>query len=279
MRRFLFQALLIGSMSASSYADTCQTDDFTTFISGKEQCLVMRRFGSETPKTMVVWLHGDVSSGGPANYHFRPAEQFARETNAKELLSIALVRPGYPDGAGNSSSVALLNTGRQDHYTKINITEVASAIERLRNRFKPERVFIVGHSGGAATAAVMVGLFPRLVQGAILVACPCDLVAWRSGRRPWSASENPTGWVSQVPPQTIVYALTGNQDDNTPPQLAIDYVAKLSSVGVTAEFQLLENESHNSAFRSPAVTQAVLKLIESHSQYHAARDAPQASRP
>lgn len=266
-------------MPALSYADICPIDDFTTFVSGKEQCLVMRRFGSETPKTMVVWLHGDVSSGGPANYHFQLAEKFSRENNARELLSVALVRPGYPDGDGNSSSVAFLHTGRQDHYTKKNITEVAGAIEKLKNRFSPERTFVVGHSGGAATAAVMIGLFPRLVDGAILVACPCDLAAWRSGRRVWSASENPMNWVSQVPVQTVVHAITGNQDDNTSPQLAADYIAKLRSSGVSAEFQRLENESHNSAIRSPAVSQAVLKQIERPPQPVAPKDEPQASLP
>jgi predicted esterase len=281
MRDLLIRLLLLFcfSVSASAYADTCKSDDYSVFVSGKEQCLVIRKFGTEKPKVMVIWLHGDVSSGGPANYHFPLAKRFADEHSAEKVLSVALVRPGYPDGEGNTSSVSFFNSGRQDHYTKTNITEVANAIDKLKNQFQPSKVILVGHSGGAATAALILGMFPNLANGAVLVSCPCDLTAWRVGRRAWSASENPLNWVSHVSPQSNVYALTGDRDDNTSPQLAMIYVTALKEAKVTAEFQLLENESHNSAFRSPAVFLTLRKFIDNIPQPIAAGDAPQASRP
>lgn len=228
LRELLIQILLLLSISASAYADTCVTDDYNVFVSGKDQCLVIRKFGTEKPKVMVVWLHGDVSSGGPAKYHFPLAKRFTEDYSAEEILSVAVVRPGYPDGEGNSSSVTFFGSGRRDHYTTTNITEVASAIDRLKTRFQPSKVILVGHSGGAATAALILGLFPNLVNAAVLVSCPCDLVAWRVGREAWSASENPINWVSHVSPQSLVYAFTGDRDDNTSPQLAMSYVKALT---------------------------------------------------
>ena len=136
-------SLLAGSVGAT----TCPPNDYTVFISGKEQCLVMRTFGSEQPETLVLWLHGDVSSGGPANYHFPIARRFTEDNTKFNVLSVALVRPGYPDGDGNASSAAVPNPGRRDHYTKSNIAEIAAAIEHLKVRFHPQKTFIVGHSG------------------------------------------------------------------------------------------------------------------------------------
>jgi hypothetical protein len=72
----------------------------------------MRFFGVEQPKTMVVWLHSDVSSGGPANYHFPIADRLTKDLSPESIASIALVRPGYPDGEGNSSTVAFHHSGR-----------------------------------------------------------------------------------------------------------------------------------------------------------------------
>lgn len=247
----------------ASKAEPCEKEDFQTAVTGKDQCLLMRSYGNTSPKTLLVWLHGDVSSGGPAAYHLPLAEAAAKEFSSESALSIALIRPGYPDVSGKSSSVAEGNTGRSDHYTQTNVTEVATAIERLTQHYSPKKVVVIGHSGGAATTAIMLGLRPGLIPAAVLVACPCDLVAWRTGRRAWSASENPAKWIPQIDVQTKVIALTGERDDNTPPKLAEDYVSALSARGIAGEFRALPYENHNSAFRSPEVTHAIRRLLES----------------
>ena len=254
-------SIALAVCSQSTLAATCSVEDYDLKVSGASQCLLMRRFGSTDPHLMIVWLHGDVSTGGPANYHFSSAEQTASQLAAMKVLSVALVRPGYPDGSGDSSSVALLQSGRADHYTRENIAEVGTAIERLRARFQPKRVVVVGHSGGAATAAILLGMKPKLIDAAVLVACPCDLAAWRAGRREWTRSENPIKWVDQVDTAARVVALTGAKDDNTPPQLARTYIEALRERGVDAAFELLADETHNGAIRSPAVLGAVRKLL------------------
>lgn len=270
MRRYLIGLLSLCVFATAAHANAgagaCASADPGLFVPGKDQCLVMRKFGPESADVMVVWLHGDVSSGGPANYHFALARQFADENSAKGVLSVALVRPGYDDGEGNTSSVAFMNSGRRDHYTKKNIAEVAGAIEHLKGKHQPGRVLLVGHSGGAATASLMLGMFPGLADGAVLVACPCDLVAWRAGRSPWSASENPMDWVSRVAPQAVVHAMTGERDSNTRPELAQRYVEALNAAGVKASFEIVGGEGHNSAFRSGATSAAVLRLVEGSGQ-------------
>jgi hypothetical protein len=98
---------------------------------------------------------------------------------------------------------------------------------------------------------------PKLIDAAVLVACPCDVAGWRIGRREWGRSENPIRWIDQVEPSTRVIALTGAKDDNTLPELAQTYVKALQARGVDAAFQLIAEETHNGAFRSPEVFNAV----------------------
>nr|WP_315493468.1 alpha/beta hydrolase [uncultured Rhodoferax sp.] len=257
----LLSALALMICSLSVRASICSNEDYEFKVSGASQCLLMRRFGSITPEVMAVWLHGDVSSGGPATYHFSSAEQAAKRVGEKDVLSVALVRPGYSDGSGESSSVALLHGGRNDHYTQENLLEVGSAIERLRAKFQPKIVVLIGHSGGAATAAALLGMKPKLVDAAILIACPCDLVAWRTGKREWNRSENPLKWVTKVDRSTRVVALTGEKDDNTQSELARKYIEALQAHGVSANFQIIADETHNGAFRSPEVLSTLRKLI------------------
>jgi pimeloyl-ACP methyl ester carboxylesterase len=251
-RKFLLAVLTLLA-SQMAFAEVCENEDFELKVSGASQCLLMRRFGTPTPDTLVVWLHGDVSSGGPANYHFPYAQQLAQESFAGKVLSIALVRPGYPDGSGASSGVAETSSGRSDHYTKENLTEVGTAIERLRVKYKPTKLVVIGHSGGAATTASLVGMMPGLIDTAVLVSCPCDTVAWRAGRRAWSKSENPMVWTDKVPATTRVIALTGDKDDNTVPALAQAYIEALRARQIDASFQIAPGENHNTAFRTPTV--------------------------
>jgi len=260
-RRIFLAALLIYISATDAYAAPCATEDFETKVTGVSQCLLIRRLGPTEPAAIVIWLHGDVSSGGPANYHFALAQKAAEDFSASSVMSVALVRPGYPDGAGASSSVNFFHGGRSDHYTQENIAEVGAVIEKLRLKFKPKSVIIVGHSGGAATAAILLGMKPQVADAAVLVSCPCDLVSWRSGRRPWDRSENPTRWAEKIPPSTRVIALTGAKDDNTSPNLASAYVDLLRSRGIDATFQSVAEATHNSALRSTEVFDAITKLL------------------
>lgn len=243
-------------------ARTCTPEDFDHRVSGATQCLLMRHYGDPagTPDALVVWLHGDVSSGGPANYHFPYAQQLVGEEYAKRVVSVALVRPGYPDGSGENSGADEGQGERSDHYTRENLTEVATAIAHLREHYKPARLVVVGHSGGAATTASLIGMQPGLVDVAVLVSCPCDTVAWRAGRRAWSRSENPLDWAAKVPATPRVIAITGDKDENTAPDLARRYVQALQAAKVNASFLLAPGENHNSSYR-PATVFLVLKEV------------------
>jgi len=134
--------------------------------------------------------------------------------------------------------------------------------ERLRAHYKPRIVIVVGHSGGAATAAILLGLKPKLFDGTVLVACPCDVSAWRSGRREWSRSESPIKWVDKVDSAARVIALTGEKDDNTGTDLARTYVQALKARNIDATYRSLPNENHNGSFRSPEVLNAVRDLLK-----------------
>ncbi len=262
LTRWMGCALLL-LLSSTCLAAPCEKEDFETQVTGISQCLLMRSYGPSDPTAMVIWLHGDVSSGGPANYHFPLAQKAANDHASAKVMSIALVRPGYPDGSGTSSTVSFFDGGRSDHYTQQNVAEVGAVIEKLRLKYRPKSLIIVGHSGGAATAAVLLGMKPQLAEAAILVSCPCELVTWRAsrGRSAWTRSENPTNWAGKISAATKVIAFTGAKDDNTYPSLASQYVEILRARGIDANFHLISNATHNSALRSAEVFDEIGKLL------------------
>jgi pimeloyl-ACP methyl ester carboxylesterase len=212
---------------------------------GRGECVVIASAsGPERASLLVVVLHGDVSAGGPAVYHRALARRIA--TELPEARVVALVRPGYADDAGRTSGGDL--NARRDHYTAQNIEIVAGAIATLRAQSGAARVIGVGHSGGAATLANLAGLHPGTIQGAALLACPCDISTWRAstGGSPWGRSTDPYRVADQVPAGFRVVAFTGAADDNTRPMLAERYVARLSGRGISARAVSVPGATHNS---------------------------------
>jgi len=259
--KILFSAILLLITAVTAFGAVCKEENYETKVSGYSECLLMKRYGSTIPTTMVVWLHGNLSTGGPANYQYPIAEKFAADFASYNILSVALVRPGYPDGSGEYSTGN--DNGRADNWTRAIITEVGTAIEKLRLKYKPKSVILVGHSGGSATAAVLLGMKPKLAESAVLVSCPCDLIAWRMGRRgpPWN-SEDPIMWIEEVPATIRVIALTGTKDGTTSPAVAESYIVKLKAHGNNAVFLSIPGVAHRDALGTTAVSEAIAGLLQ-----------------
>ncbi len=248
------------ALSWDVLAAPCEAEDFETKVTGESECLLMKRYGPAAPKILVVWLHGNVSTGGPANSHFKLAEKTARDFSADSVLAVALVRPGYPDVTGAYSSGS--DNGRADNWRRQTVMEIGAVIGRLKQRFNPQTTLIVGHSGGAAISAVLLGLLPELADSAILIGCPCDMTAWRAGRSrtPW-LSEDPLDWVGQVKPNARIIALTGSLDTTTAPELARTYITRLQGRKIQASFSALPEVGHIDVLKSQAVMEAISELI------------------
>jgi pimeloyl-ACP methyl ester carboxylesterase len=187
---FLACAAFTGPANAACPAGA----DIKDWVPGGSLCLAAATYDKQAGSSpaLLVFLHGDTSSGGPADYLF----EFARRFSQAGVVAVALLRPGYSDRAGRTSQGT--HYGRIDSYTPENIAAVGAAIDALKKHFQPRRTIVVGHSGGAAIAGVLIGKTPGLVQGAILVSCPCDIARWRRERKrdPWTRSESPSSYVT-----------------------------------------------------------------------------------
>jgi pimeloyl-ACP methyl ester carboxylesterase len=166
---------------------------------------------------LVVVLHGDLLEPGNT-YHYGFARTMAYE--APNIVAVGLLRPGYSDERGNrSDGDALTATG--DNYTAEVVAAVAAATEQLKSRYRASTTILVGHSGGAAIAALLLGRYPDIANASLLVACPCDVPAWRKymmsvrqnpiWQRPHQGL-SPMDFVTGVNSSTTVELVVGDED-------------------------------------------------------------------
>ena len=141
-----------------------------------------------------------------------------------------------------------------DNYTPAVVDAVASATRQLREKYHARAVVLVGHSGGGAIVANVLGRHPDLVDGALLVGCGCDPEAWRSRMRVqqpgprWdqpNPSLLPLSTAGQVRSVTLVRLIVGAEDDVAPPEDSRKYAQALQRRGIDARLTIEPGLGHN----------------------------------
>ncbi|MEO1512429.1 MAG: alpha/beta hydrolase, partial [Planctomycetota bacterium] len=210
--------------------------------------------------TLVVLLHGDLPTP-PPDYHVRVASEVANRHLG--VVAAALLRPGYGDGSGNTSS-GPLGRATGDGYTSEVVDSVAGAIRHLQSEHGARCTVVVGHSGGGAIAALVASRHHGLVHQLLVVGCPCDLGAWRvhMGRqRPgvdWDTGESlsPIEVAQDMDPAVAVGVIVGEDDDVAPPAISDSYARELESQGIRATLTRLPGAGHN-ILTSPRVGELI----------------------
>lgn len=239
---FFFTLTLVsqGAIADVYKVDTSfKCENNNNWVKTDSACIRYSLFNEKTdPKLLAIFLHGDFWAGG-VDY----MSSIAKYHSTKDVMTAAIVRPGYYDSQGNFSDGKML--GAYDHYTLDNTKILSNAIYQLKNIYHPNKVVLVGHSGGAAMASLIANLSPDIADGLFLFACPCDTKQWRPD---WKNSLNPIEKLNNLKPNIKINAYVGSWDENTYPELSKAYVEKCKKIGLNANLFILSDMGHN--FRS-----------------------------
>lgn len=243
--------------SGAALAQGCPPADGVSRVNGQLECLVIQTTNPaniQKARNLLVYLHGDSSRGGLFDRHFKHFKSFAND----DTVFVGMIRPGYADSKKNASTGDKMGGG--DNYTAHNIDAVANALQTLKTKYSAWRLVVVGYSGGAATAGVILGRQPELIDNAVLIACPCDLAVRRQG---WAKnvvrrSMSPHEVADKVFKTTQVTAITGDADINTTPEQVTGYIATLKAGGVKTRYLAVPKATHDAGILGTKLLQDVV---------------------
>jgi len=243
--------------SSAVWAKGCPQADGVSRVDGQLECLVIQTTkpaNTQKPRNLLVYLHGDSSRGGLFDRHFKHFKPFANQ----DTVFVGMIRPGYADAKNNASTGDTMGGG--DNYTAHNIDAVAYALQALKTKYSARRLVMVGYSGGAATAGVILGRHPELIDNAVLIACPCDLDIRRQG---WAnnivrRSISPHEVADKVFKTAQVTAITGDADVNTTPAQVTGYIATLKARGANARYLEVPKATHDAGILGTKLLQDVV---------------------
>ena len=231
--------------------------DGTERAGDAKSCVVVRKFepansASTNSRVLFAFLHGDSRGSVELPAASGAAFDLSQQLNAS---TVALQRPGYRSNLGISNGTASLH---EDDYTPGNVAILASALDRLRALNAGKKILLIGHSGGAAMAALLASRFPASADAYLLAGCPCDLAQWRQWRNasagqtePWTRSLSPLNEVGKTRSGTRIALVVGTRDDNTLAKFSEAYVAGLLAQGVRTRLTYAVGATHVSVLRSP----------------------------
>lgn len=237
-------------------------------VSVDDICTRIMTYNSDiysTQPALVVVLHGDSPFESPG-YQYLFAKKLASMT--ENVVAVGLLRPGYSDPT-NRTSAGNRGEAVGDNYDLERTAQIKQAIDALEERYQPRKVVLVGHSGGAAIAANIIGLYPGEIDHAFLVSCPCDVSQWRSDMFSLTQEAVFSGDISVLSPHmlantvsddTRVSLIVGSEDVVTRPYLSERYMELLKSYGVSVTMTIIQGE-HNILLTTDVLT-AVARAVK-----------------
>lgn len=257
--------LATGLASTPAAGSGCDSNDAGTSIRiASGGCFSYAAHGARNGRPLAVFLHGDGGGSVGEAYWQSLNREGASHATAAGVLFVVLVRPGYRTPGGSSSGSAKV---LDDDYTASNVALVAEAVGALKARYKPTRTVVSGISGGAATAALLMGRHPGVADAALLAACPCQLQPWREWRRvsanrtgAWTASLSPDAELGGVARGVPIRLVVGDKDENTLPRFSESYTAFARQRGLDVAMTVVPGATHSSVWRTPAFVAALKEL-------------------
>ena len=251
---------------------------------GRLKAQIFARENVSDRPILVVILHGDIPNPRP-DYQYLVAKAITlgwpdvpersaalrtalgKDWKDDDVVAAGILRPGYSDPAGDRSS-GDMGRAVADNYTPEVVDAITSATRQLREIYNARAVVFVGHSGGGAIVANILGRHPDLAEGALLVGCGCDPEAWRSrmrGQLPIGNQPNPSllplSLVGQVRPETRVHLIVGAEDDVAIPEDSRRYAEALQQHGVDARLTIEPGLGHN-ILVTPAAFRELGSLVQ-----------------
>jgi len=214
--------------------------------------LAYEAFGpKDHASTLAIFIHGSVSAGGPADYMYRFARAFS-ETH-RDVECIALLMPGYYDSHGKRSDGSDHNRRTFDGSI-----EVSDAIRALKSQYGAKRVFALGHSNGAMNLGGVIGKYPGLLDGVVLVSGIYDLNAISQMRGKQYSGIAGQDYISYVARSTTIIAVHGTEDLTVPVEQSQNYIAAAKIAKLKSELKIVDGVGHD--FGGPLAQTAINAL-------------------
>ena len=258
-------------------SNACDKEDFIKYVSaGKNKCIAILNLGKieKSKKNLIVFLHGDGNPNSPRPGIPKKSQiRFAKELINDNNNVLLFARPGYFIRERGSSEEDRYSSGPRNaikstvvNYDWKNFQILAPALQNLKKYYKPKKLILIGHSGGAYQGGTIHGKVPGLVDINILISCPCDWEIRKklSNGKKWETKSqlkelkknSPSFNYKDIDLKSLNILIVGKDDKNTAPGVSKYYYDLLKKKKLQVKLHIIDG---GHGLRSMATIGSIIK--------------------
>ena len=243
----------VAAIKDSDWMYECDKEDFIKHVAIKEGCVGLLALNKidKSKKNLIIFLEGDYRGKKPNDVkkHY-PMKQAIKEQDGK-INFFYMARTGHKYSSRTRSTGKRTNSQMSGDWNAIYKKSwearrlTGAAIKKLKEHYQPDKLIVMGHSGGAGDTLMIAGKMPGLIDIAIASGCDC-LSGWPNAEwnlwngkpeeQPWESASNQ---IAHIDPKTKIILLHSKKDEWCPFKNTEEYArrAKEQGLDVTLHIQ------------------------------------------
>ena len=243
----------VAAIKDSDWMYECDKEDFIKHVAIKEGCVGLLALNKidKSKKNLIIFLEGDYRGKKPNDVkkHY-PMKKAIKEQDGK-INFFYMARTGHKYSSRTRSTGKRTNSEMSGSWNAVYKKSwearrlTGAAIKKLKEHYQPDKLIVMGHSGGAGDTLTIAAKFPGLIDIAIASGCDC-LSGWPNAEwnlwngkpeeQPWESVSNQ---IEHIAPKTKIFIIHGKSDEWCPVENAEEYArrAKEQGLDVTLHIQ------------------------------------------
>ena len=240
----------VAAIKDSDWMYECDKEDFIKHVAIKEGCVGLLALNKidKSKKNLIIFLEGDYRGKKPNDVkkHY-PMKKAIKEQDGK-INFFYMARTGHKYSSRTRSTGKRTNSQMSGDWNAIYKKSwearrlTGAAIKKLKEHYQPDKLIVMGHSGGAGDTLTIAAKFPGLIDIAIATGCDC-MIGWPNAKwydgeeQPWESVSN---MIPHIDPKTKIILIHGKKDEWCPFKHAEEYARLAEEQGLDVTFHAQE---------------------------------------
>ncbi len=240
----------VSAIKDSDWMYECDKEDFIKHVAIKEGCVGLLALNKidKSKKNLIIFLEGDYRGKKPNDVkkHY-PMKKAIKEQDGK-INFFYMARTGHKYSSRTRSTGKRTNSQMSGSWNAVYKKSwdarrlTGAAIKKLKEYYQPDKLIVMGHSGGAGDTLTIAAKFPGLIDIAIATGCDC-MIGWPNAKwydgeeQPWESVSN---MIPHIDPKTKIILIHGKKDEWCPFKHAEEYARLAKEQGLDVTFHAQE---------------------------------------
>lgn len=253
----LVLTISLNLLANSITKEQCDKKYNNRYIFAGGECINYFYEDGDNKKTLNIIFHGAWKDGTNILARYSPfATNIALNS---DIPTIAVALPGYSKSSTNRFT-SLMHKGDKSLQLSVSkdyIDFVVALIEKLKRKYKANKINVIAHSAGAIITSTIIGYKPNLIQKIALAGGQYDLRKFKN-----KSGITINKYINNIPKNISILLIFGSKDKISQPKMTKDFYKKLKARDLKVKLLEVKNHKHLDLDMSDESVDNIIDIFE-----------------